>query len=84
MGRHPVIVGSLEQAIARQLLLGVRESLTIASQLGKPVRAVNAALASLQDACDGCLTLTRPYPDEPRVVVTIVDIARLRRMAGAR
>ena len=84
MGRHPVIVGSLEQAIAWQLLLGVRESLTIASQLGKPVEAVNDALASLQDACDGCLALTRPYPDEPRVVVTIVDIARLRRMAGAR
>jgi hypothetical protein len=84
MSRHPVIAGSREQAIARHLLLGVRESLTIASQVGRPVEAVNDALASLRDACDGCIALTRPYPDEPRVVVTIVDMVRLRRMAGAR
>ena len=84
MSRHPVIVVPMEQAIARQLLLGVRESLTIASRLGRPVEAVHDALASLRDACDGCIALTRPYPDEPRVVVTIVDMLRLRRMAGAR
>jgi hypothetical protein len=84
MGRSPDIVGSLVQAIARHRLLGVRESLTIASQLGRPVEVVNAALASLRDACDGCLALTRPYPNEPRVVVTIVDMVRLRRMTGIR
>jgi len=63
----------LEQAIARQIQLGLRESLTIAGQLGRPVEEVNDALASLRDACDGCIALTRPYPGEPRVVVTIVD-----------
>jgi hypothetical protein len=71
----------LEQAIARQIQLGLRESLTIAGQLGRPVEEVNDALASLRDACDGCIALTRPYPGEPRVVVTIVDWQGLRRIA---
>jgi hypothetical protein len=74
----------MEQAIARQLLLGVRESLTIAGQLGSSVEVVNDALTSLRDACEGCIVLTKPYPDEPRVVVKIVDMVRLRRIAGAR
>ncbi len=73
-----------EQAVARQILLGLRESLTIAGLLGRLVEDVNDALASLRDACDGCLALTRPYPDEPRVVVSIVDWPRLRRIARTR
>ena len=78
------VVGSMEQAVARQILLGLRESLTIAGQLGRPVEEVNNTLISLRDACDGCLTLTRPYPGEPRVVVTIVDWQWLRRIARTR
>jgi hypothetical protein len=74
----------VEQAVAWQILLGLRESLTIAGQLGRPVGVVNEALTSLRDACDGCIVLMRPYPDEPRVVVTIVDWQRLRRMARTR
>ena len=77
-------VVSVEQAVARQILLGLRESLTIAGQLGRPVEEVNNTLTSLRDACDGCLALTRPYPGEPRVVVTIVDWQGLRRMGPAR
>ena len=74
----------VEQAVARQILLGLRESLTIAGQLGRPVGVVNDTLTSLRDACDGCIALTRPYPDEPRVVVTVADRPRLRRMAQIR
>jgi hypothetical protein len=74
----------VEQAVAWQILLGWRESLTIAGQLGRPVEVVNEALTNLRDACDGCIALTRPYPDEPRVVVTIVDWPRLRRIARTR
>ena len=74
----------LEQAIARQIQLGLRESLTIAGQLGRPVEEVNDALASLRDACDGCIALTRPYPGEPRVVITIVDWERLKRIGRTR
>jgi hypothetical protein len=75
---------SVEQAVARQILLGLRESLTIAGQLGRPVAEVNDALGGLRDACDGCIALMRPYPGEPRVVVTIVDWQRLRRMTRVR
>ena len=77
------VVGSVEQAVARQILLGLRESLTIAGQLGRPVEDVNDALIGLRDAGEGCIALTRPYPDEPRVVVTIVDWRRLRHVAQA-
>ena len=73
----------VEHAVARQILLGLRENLTIACQLGRPVDVVNDALIGLRDACEGCIALTRPYPDEPRVVVTIVDWVRLRRPARA-
>jgi hypothetical protein len=76
------IVVSVEQAVARQILLGLRESLTIAGQLGMPVEVVNATLTLLRDAGDGCLVLTQPYPDEPRVVVAFVDWPRLKRIAG--
>ena len=62
----------LEQTVARQILLGWRESLTIAGQLGRPVAEVNEALLRLRDACSGCIALTRPYSGEPRVVVTVV------------
>ena len=78
------VVVSVEQAVARQILLGLRESLTIAGQLGRPVEVVNDALTSLRDACEGCIVLMRPYPGEPRVVVSIVDWQRLKRMALAR
>ena len=78
------VVVSVEQAVARQILLGLRESLTIAGQLGRPVEDVNDALTSLRDACDGCIALMRLYPDEPRVVVTIVDWPQLRRIARTR
>jgi hypothetical protein len=74
----------VEQAVAWQILLGLRESLTIAGQLGRQVAEVNDALSDLRDACDGCIALMRPYPGEPRVVVTIVDWQRLKRMALAR
>ena len=74
----------MEPAVARQILLGLRESLTIAGQLGSPVEVVNQTLTSLRDACDGCIALTRPYPKEPRVVITIRDWPRLRRIAGTR
>jgi hypothetical protein len=73
----------LVHAVARQLLRGLRESLTIAGQVGQPVEAVNAALYHLQAACDGCLVLTRPYAGEPRVVVTVVAWDGLKRAAGA-
>ena len=78
------VVVLVEHAVARLILLGLRESLTIAGQLGRPVEVVNDTLTNLRDACDGCIALTRPYPDEPRVVVTVVDMVRLRRITGAR
>ncbi len=74
----------MAHSVARQILLGVRESLTIAGQLGRPVAVVNDTLTSLRDACDGCIALTKPYPDEPRVVVTIVDWQRLKRIGRTR
>jgi hypothetical protein len=73
----------LVHAVARQLLRGLRESLTIAGQVGQPVEAVNAALSHLQAACDGCLVLTRPYAGEPRVVVKVVVWDGLKRAAGS-
>ena len=78
------VVVAVEQAVARQILLGLRESLTIAGQLGRPVEDVNHALTSLRDACDGCIALMRPYPGEPRVVVSIVDWQRLKRIGRVR
>ena len=71
------------RAVAHQLLLGLRESLTIAGQSGHPVEAVNAALHQLQTACEGCIVLTRPYASEPRVVITVVAWEALKRTAGA-
>ena len=78
------VVDLVEQAVTRQILLGLRESLTIAGQLGRPVEVVNEALTGLRDACNGCIALRRPYPDEPRMVVTIVDWQGLRRIARTR
>ncbi len=74
----------MEQAVARQILLGLRESLTIAGQHRRPVAVVNDTLTSLRDACDGCIALTRPNPDEPRVVVAIDDWQGLRHIARTR
>ena len=73
----------LVHAVARHLLRGLRESLTIASQVGQPVEAVNAALHHLQAGCDGCLVLSQPYAGEPRVVVTVVAWVELKRPAAS-
>ena len=74
---------ALADAVALQLLRGLRESLTIAGQVGHPVEAVNAALHYLQAACDGCLVMTQPYAGEPRVVVTVVAWDGLKRAVGS-
>lgn len=74
-------VESLDRAVAYQLLQGLRESLTVAGQIVIPIDAVNEALHRLQAACDGCL-LARPYPDEPRIVVTVVTWEPLEHAAG--
>jgi hypothetical protein len=74
---------ALIHAVARQLLRGLRESLTIAGLVGQPVEAVNAALHQLQAECDDCLVLSQPYAGEPRVVVTVVGWEALKRAAGS-
>ena len=73
----------LVAAVIRQLLLGQRESLSIAGQIGHPIAAVNEALYHLQTACDGCIELTRPYAGEDRLVVTVVAWETLKRAAGS-
>ena len=70
-------------AVARQLLRGLRESLTIAGRVGQSVEAVNAALHDLQATCDGCILLTKPYTGEDRIVVTVVVWEALKRAAGS-
>ena len=70
---------ALVHAVARQLQRGLRESLTIAGQVGHPVAAVNAALHHGQAVCEGCLVLSRPYAGEPRIVVTVVGWEALKR-----
>ena len=72
----------LRRAVARQVLLGVRESLTIAGRLGRRVEAVNAALERVRTDCGGCIALTRPYPGEARITVAVVSWEALRRAAG--
>ena len=62
----------LPHAVVRQLLLGRRESLTIAGELGVPVAAVNEALLRLRDLCNGCITLHQPYAGDPRFIVVLV------------
>ena len=69
-------------AVARQLLLGLRESLTIAGQVGYSVEVVNVILHRLQAECASCIVLTRPYASEPRVVVTVMGWEELKRAAG--
>ena len=71
------------RSVARQLLRGLRESLTISGQIGHPIEDVNAALHHLQTTCDGCIVLTRPSAGESRVVVTIVAREALKRAAGS-
>ena len=70
-------------AVARQILRGLRESLTIASQVGHSIEAVNAVLHRLQATCDGCIVLSRPYAGEDRLVVTVVAWEALKRTAGS-
>lgn len=74
---------ALEHAVARQLLHGLRESLTIAGQLGQPVAAVTAALHQWQAECDGCFVLSQPYADEDRLVITVVRWEALKRASGS-
>ena len=59
-----------------------RESLTIAGQIGQRIEVVNAALERLQDECEDCITVARPYANEPRIVVTVVRWEALKRSAG--
>jgi hypothetical protein len=67
-------------AVARQLLLGRRESLTMAGEIGVSVTTVNEALLRLRDACHGCITLLQPYAGEPRFIVVVDDWEALKRM----
>ena len=75
---------ALPHAVARQILLGRRESLTIAGQLNVPVAAVNAALLRLRDLCDGCITLLQPYAGEPRFIVVVDEWETLKRLGWIR
>jgi hypothetical protein len=74
----------LPHAVARQLLLGRRESLTIAGELGVPVDAVNEALLRLRDLCDSCISLLQPYVGEPRFIVVVDDWEPLKRLGWTR
>ena len=70
----------LPQAVARQLLLGRRESLTIAGELGVRVATVNDALLRLREGCNGCITLLQPYIGEPRFIIVVDDWEALKRV----
>ena len=70
----------LPYAVVRQLLLGRRESLTIAGELGTPVAAVNDALLRLRDLCNGRITLLQPYAGEPRFIVVVEEWEPLKRL----
>ena len=74
----------LPLAVARRLMLGRRESLTIAGELGVPVAAVNEALLCLRDGCNRCITLLQPYVGEPRFIVVVDDWESLRRIGWTR
>ena len=74
----------LPHAVARQLLLGRRESLTIAGELGVPVAAVNEALVRLRDLCNSCISLLQPYAGEPRFIVVVDDWEVLKRLRWTR
>ena len=75
---------ALPHAVARQILLGRRESLTIVGKLGVPVAAVNEALLRLRDLCDGCLRLHQPYAGEPRFMVVVEKREALKRLGWTR
>jgi hypothetical protein len=66
--------------VARQLLLGRRESLTIAGELGVPVAAVNEALLQLSNGCNQCITLRQPFAGEPRFTVVVETWEPLKRL----
>ena len=74
----------LPHAVARQILLGRRESLTIAGELGVPVAAVNEALLRLRDLCNGCITLHQPYAGDPRFIVVVDEWEKLKRLGWIR
>jgi hypothetical protein len=70
----------LPHAVARQLLLGRRESLTIASELGVSVAAVNDALLNLREMCGGGIRLQQPFAGEPRFTVVVETWEPLKRL----
>jgi hypothetical protein len=70
--------------VVRQLLLGRRESLTIAGELGVPVALVNEALLRLRDLCNGCITLLQPYAGESRFIVVVEEWEPLKRLGWRR
>jgi hypothetical protein len=71
----------LPHAVARLLVLGRRESLTIAGELGVSVAAVNEALLRLRDRCHGCIRLQQPDGGDPRFVVVVEAWEPLKRLA---
>jgi hypothetical protein len=75
---------SLPHAVARQILLGRRESLTIAGELGVPVAVVNAALLRLRDLCHGCISLHQPYTVDPRFIVVVDEWEALKHLGWSR
>jgi hypothetical protein len=70
----------LPHAVARPLLLGRRESLTIAGQPGVPVAAVNEALLRLGELCSGCIRLQQPFPRQPRFIAVVQEWEPLKRL----
>ena len=70
----------LPHAVARQLVLGRRESLTIAGELGVSVDAVNDALLQLRERCHGCIRLQQPYGGDPRFIVVVEAWEPLKRL----
>jgi hypothetical protein len=69
-------------ALMRALRHGLRETLTLASQLRLPVAQINQELTRWQAACPACLELSQPYPDEPRLVITVQDWTALQQLVA--
>ena len=71
----------LPHAVARLLVLGRRESLTIAGELGVSVAAVNDALLRMRERCHGCIRLQQPNGSDPRFIVVVEEWEPLKRLA---
>jgi hypothetical protein len=76
----PTTEPALLAAIARQILLGARESVTIASRLGRPAAVVNAALLPLRARCGGCIAVTQPLQSEARFTIALISRAALAQL----